>query len=134
MSGRFVGPLGGGLPPPEFPDQGEPHVYRGHAGRHLQAIHEGVHAIMQDDVPESVFLTPDGPLRGLEPIRAFFHGFLTSSPPELLGAMTLVRKDVQGDDAYIVWKAEPYIQLATDTFVIRDGKVLVQSFATFAAT
>jgi hypothetical protein len=101
-------------------------------GHHLQAFSEGVDAIMQDYAPESVLFTPDGTLRGLEPIRAFFHGFLTTSPPELLRAMTVVRQDIHEDVAYILWKAEPYIPLATDTFVVRDGRILAQSFAMFA--
>jgi len=101
-------------------------------GHHLQAISEGVDAIMQDFTPDSVLFTPDGPLRGLEPIRGFFDGFLSTSPPELLRAITLVRQDIQGDVAYIIWKAEPYIPLATDTFVVRDGKIVAQSFALLA--
>jgi hypothetical protein len=28
-----------------------------------------------------------------------------------------------------VWKADPFIPLATDTFVIRDGKIVAQTFA-----
>jgi hypothetical protein len=99
---------------------------------HLQAFSEGIDAIMLDFTPESVLFTPDGPLQGLEPIRAFFAGFLNTSPPELLGAMTLLRQDVQGDVAYIVWKAEPYIPLASDTFVVRNGKIVAQSFAMFS--
>jgi hypothetical protein len=99
---------------------------------HLQAFSEGIDAIMLDFTPESVLFTPDGPLQGLEPIRAFFAGFLHTSPPELLGAMTLLRQDVQGDVAYIVWKAEPYIPLASDTFVVRNGKIVAQSFAMFS--
>jgi len=99
---------------------------------HLQAFTEGVDAIMLDFTPESVLFTPDGPLLGLAPIRAFFDGFLSTSPPELLRAITLVRQDIQGDVAYILWKAEPYIPLATDTFVVRDGKILAQSFAVLA--
>lgn len=99
---------------------------------HLQAIGEGVDAIMQDYTPESVLFTPDGPLHGLEAIRAFFEGFLTNSPPELIQAMTLVRQDTRGEVAYIIWKAEPYIPLATDTFVIRDGRIVAQSFAVLA--
>ena len=99
---------------------------------HLQAFAEGIDAIMHDYVPESVLFTPDGQLHGLEPIRAFFDGFLRSSPPELLRAMTLVRQDVHADVAYIIWKAEPYIPLATDTFVVRDGKIRAQSFAVLA--
>jgi SnoaL-like protein len=103
-------------------------------GHHLQAVSEGVDAIMQDYTPDSVLFTPDGLLRGLEPIRAFFDGFLRTSPPELLRAITLVRQDIEGDVAYIIWKAEPFIPLATDTFVIRDGKIVAQSFAVLAPT
>jgi hypothetical protein len=99
---------------------------------HLQAFSEGVDAIMSDYVPESVLFTPDGILQGLEPIRGFFDAFLHSSPPELLSAFSLIRQDTVGDVAYIIWKAEPYIPLATDTFVVRDGKILAQSFAVLA--
>ena len=101
-------------------------------GHHLQAFSEGVDAIMEDYTSESVLFTPDGALKGLDSIRGFFHGFLTSSPPELLRAMTLVRKDIHGEVAYILWNAEPYIPLASDTFVVRGGKILAQSFATYA--
>lgn len=84
---------------------------------------------MVDYTNESVLFTPDGPLKGRESIRGFFETFMRDSPPELLRATALVRQDVHGDVAYILWKAEPFIPLATDTFVIRDGKILAQSFA-----
>ena len=99
--------------------------------RHLQAFSEGIDALMRDYSDESVLFTPDGPLAGLGPIRAFFDGFLSNSPPELLQAMTLLRQDVSGEVAYIVWKAEPFIAMATDTFLVRDGKILAQGFAAF---
>jgi hypothetical protein len=38
----------------------------------------------------------------------------------------------EGDYAYLVWSAETVdnsYQLATDTFVVQDGKIVVQSFA-----
>ena len=99
---------------------------------HLQAFGEGVDAIMQDFTAESVLFTPDGVLQGLEPIRAFFDAFLNASPPELLNAVSIVRRDVHGEVAYIVWKAEPFIPLATDTFVVRGGKIVTQTFAALA--
>lgn len=102
-------------------------------GHHLQAFGKGVDEIMRDYTDDSVLFTPEGPLRGKQAIRGFFDGFLRSSPPELLRAMTLTRQDVQGEVAYIMWKAEPFIPLATDTFVIRNGKILAQSFAVLAA-
>ncbi len=39
---------------------------------------------------------------------------------------------VEGDYGYILWMAETadsVYELATDTFVVRDGKIVVQSFA-----
>ena len=87
---------------------------------------------MRDYTEASVLLTPDGPLKGLGPIRGFFGAFFASAPPELIQALTLIRQDVEGEVAYILWKAEPFIPLATDTFVVRDGKILAQSFAMLA--
>lgn len=100
---------------------------------HLESFSIGIEEIMRDYTPDSVLFTPDGPFRGLEPIHLFFDAFLRSSPPELLRALTLVRQDVQGEVAYIIWHARPFIPLATDTFVIRDGKILAQSFAMLVA-
>ena len=101
---------------------------------HLQAFSEGIDSIMLDYTDASVLFTPDGPLNGLESIRRFFDEFLKNSPPELLQALTVTRQDVSGDVAYIHWKAEPFIPFATDTFLIRDGKILAQSYALFAPT
>lgn len=96
---------------------------------HLQAFAEGIDSIMADFVEASVVFTPEGPFKGLARIRSFFEAFLTNSPPELLQALTVTRQDIDGEVAYILWKADPFIPLATDTFVIRDGKILAQSFA-----
>ena len=98
----------------------------------LRAFGEGVDAIMDDYTDGSVLFTPDGPLTGPEPIRTFFDGLLRNSPPALLRAMTLSRRDVQGDVAYVLWKADPFLPLATDTFVIRGGRVVALSFAVLA--
>ena len=102
-------------------------------GHHLQAFTVGVDEIMKDYTDSSILFTADGPLRGPAAIRAFFEAFLTNSPRALLQAMTLVRQDLEGEVAYIVWKAEPFIPMATDTFLIRDGKILVQTYAGYMA-
>ena len=39
-----------------------------------------------------------------------------------------------GDVAYILWEEKPWFDLATDTFVVRDGKILVQTFASTGAS
>jgi hypothetical protein len=98
---------------------------------HLAAFTTSVDAILEDYTPESILFTPNGPIRGLDGIGAFFADFLTNSPPALLQAIRLLRQDIDGEIAYIVWQAAPFIPLASDTFVIRDGKIVVQTFAAF---
>ena len=98
---------------------------------HLQAFGEGIDSIMNDYVHESVLFTPDGPLTGLASIRTFFNDFITKSPPELLRAMTVTRTDIHGEFVYLHWKAPPFIPFASDTFVIRNNKILAQSIAFF---
>jgi ketosteroid isomerase-like protein len=102
--------------------------------RHLQAFAGSVDAIMSDYAESSVLFTPDGPLVGLDQIRSFFEAFKANSPPQLIQSLTLLRQDIQGEIAYITWKADPFIPLATDTFVIRDGKIQAQTFALFPSS
>lgn len=98
---------------------------------HLQALSEGIEAIISDYNEQSVLFTPEGPIYGIEGIQSFFENFLNNSPQDLLEAITLVRQDIDGEIAYIIWKAEPYIPFATDTFVIRNEKISVQTFAAY---
>jgi hypothetical protein len=44
---------------------------------------------------------------------------------------TMKLQSVEGDYAYILWTAQTadnVYELATDTFVVRDGKIVAQSF------
>jgi hypothetical protein len=44
----------------------------------------------------------------------------------------LLRKEVFGDTAYIVWTAETadnHFEVGTDTFIVQNGKILTQTFA-----
>lgn len=95
---------------------------------HLEAILQtDVDAIMSDYTEASVLVTPNGQLEGLAAIRSFFTQFIANSPPELLKAMTLTHQEVTGEIAYIIWKAEPFIPFASDTFLIRDDTIVVQT-------
>ncbi len=44
----------------------------------------------------------------------------------------MLRQEVGGDTAYIVWKAETAdnrFEVGTDTFIVRNGKIVTQTFA-----
>jgi ketosteroid isomerase-like protein len=96
---------------------------------HLQAT--TIDDILTDYTEDSILFTATGPIRGLAGLRAFFEGFFGHTPPGFAAAYKMVRQDVIGEIAYIVWKAEPFVLLASDTFVVRDGKIMAQTFAIY---
>ncbi len=98
---------------------------------HLQAEGTGnMEALMQNYTEESVFITPAGVFSGLAKIREEFERLLAPYPPG--SRFTLIQQSVAGDYSYLIWSGESaYITIpfATDTFLIRDGKILLQTFA-----
>jgi ketosteroid isomerase-like protein len=96
---------------------------------HLTALTEGIDAILSDYSEDCVLFTPNERVQGLAGLRAFFEEARRHSPPDLWERARLLHQDVDGEIAYILWQAEPSIPLATDTFVVRDGKIVAQTFA-----
>ena len=86
---------------------------------------------MADYTAESRFFTPDGLLRGSEAIRGFFRRlFEEFAKPGM--SFEMLGQEVDGDTAYIVWKAETAdnrFELGTDTFIVQNGKIVTQTFA-----
>jgi SnoaL-like protein len=100
--------------------------------RHLAAVAEGnLDAIMSDYTDRSVVITPDGPLRGLAEIRMLFDKIITRVLPPG-SAFEMLRREIEGDVAYTVWRGESEnfnLLMGTDTFIIREGKIVCQTFA-----
>lgn len=99
---------------------------------HLSAFGIGVDEIMKDFTEESVVITPAKTYRGLAEIRSFFQDFVDNFPPAAWESFTIDRSEVVADVAYLVWNARPFVSLGTDTFLVRDGKIAVQTFASTA--
>jgi ketosteroid isomerase-like protein len=102
---------------------------------HLEGFSNGnVDAVMEDYTEDSVLITPDASLTGLESIRALFTGFFGGLFKPGTYEFTLDRMEISGDVAYIVWHSTNEgmdVKLGTDTLLIRDGKIAVQTFAAF---
>lgn len=100
---------------------------------HLQAFFEkNVEGVVRDYAPDAVFVTRDGPLRGVDEIRGFFTRFIEGLPQGFLEAFKLHRREFVGDVGYIVWESLPWAPLGTDTFIVRDGKIVMQTFASYS--
>ena len=99
---------------------------------HLTCFANGdLPGLMADYATESKFFTPDGVLIGSPVIRqAFARMFEEFAKPGM--SFDMLQQDVEGDTAYVVWKAETadnHFDFATDTFVVQDGKIVTQTFA-----
>lgn len=106
-----------------------------HLGSFVQAVSEdkaaGIAGLISDFTEESVVLTPEGAVHGLEAIRAFFTGLVEANPTFMEG-FELIRQEIHGEVAYIVWKNDK-IALGTDTFIVKNGKIMTQTFAAHVA-
>jgi len=99
---------------------------------HVDAFGKGdLAGVMADYSPASRLFTPNGILKGPEAIRELFTTlFKEFAKPG--ASFEMLRRDVDGDTAYIVWKAETAdnrYEMGTDTFVVKDGKIVTQTFA-----
>jgi len=99
---------------------------------HLKCFGGGdLQGILSDYAPGAVLFTPDGVLKGVDAIRPLFQAlFAEFAKPG--AAFSMKQQFVDGDYAYILWTAESadnLYEVGTDTFVVRDGKIVAQSFA-----
>ena len=100
--------------------------------RHLACFGNGdLNGILSDYAPGAVMFTADGPLRGIDAIRPLFQALIAEfQKPGAAFRMRL--QSIEGDCGYILWNAETadnVYEMATDTFVVREGKIVIQSFA-----
>lgn len=96
---------------------------------HIRAAKVGVDAVMQDYTEHSVLITHDATYRGLAEIRDFFTALFSALPAGFFDELKMNRQEIVGEVAYVLWERKPQIARATDTFIVRNGKILVQTFA-----
>jgi hypothetical protein len=100
---------------------------------HVQAILDGdLDAVMQDYAEEAVLMTPFEVYRGPDEIRRFFRLGLENDVQPDFSDFVMMTSEVSGELAYHVMYAEPWLKVGTDTFVVRDGKILYQTAAGYA--
>ena len=98
---------------------------------HLQAIRSGnLVTLMQDYTEDSVFITQAGSFTGLSEIKGEFERLLAAFPPG--STFNLLQQTIVGNYIFLVWSGESAflkIPFATDTFLIQDNKIALQTFA-----
>ncbi len=99
---------------------------------HIKCFGENdLEGVLSDYASDALLFTPNGPLKGTDAIRPFFQAMLAEFGKP--GAtISMSHQSIEGDYAYVCWTAETaenVYELGTDTTVVRDGKIVVQSFA-----
>ena len=89
-----------------------------------------LNGLLADYSADAVFFSPEGALRGPDAIRPLFERlFAEFSKP----GVSFSRKQqlIEGEYAHTVWSAETAdnsYELASDTYVIQNGSILLQAF------
>jgi hypothetical protein len=86
---------------------------------------------MEDYTEESVLVTPNATYTGLDEIRTNFVNAFKAFPKDST-TFTLNKSIAVKDIGYILWGSKTpgfNLSYATDTFIIRDGKIIRQTFA-----
>jgi ketosteroid isomerase-like protein len=102
---------------------------------HLQAFvdQRGLDAILNDYHDDARFLSEGRTYRGKREIRGFFESFIASLPADAISRFSLRTLSVEGEIGYITWSVDGDVPLGTDTFVVRNGKIVSQTFAMHTA-
>jgi len=100
--------------------------------RHLNAFMEhDLKTLMSDYTEESVMVTPQGTYSGPKEIEGFFTDLIVYFP-KLQTSFELDKTVVVDELILIVWHARTprlVVPFATDTFIMKEGKILCQTFA-----
>jgi hypothetical protein len=100
--------------------------------QHLKSFGENdLKGVLADYSPDALFFIPGTMLKGPDSIKPFFETLLSEfAKPG--ASFSMQHQCVESEYAYILWSAETAdnsYEAATDTFVVREGKIVAQSFA-----
>jgi uncharacterized protein (TIGR02246 family) len=88
--------------------------------------------VLKDFADDSVLITPDGVSKGRAAIHAAYSALFAGLFQPGTYDFTLDAMHIEGEVAYIAWRANcaaAEVPLGTDTFVVRNGKIVAQTFA-----
>ena len=97
--------------------------------QHMEALRSGdIDRVMEDYTDESVFIISlGGVFTGREAIRPFFEA--SAAMPGFVENAAFA----EGDAYYVTWTADG-IELGSDTIVVRDGKIALQTVVVVLAS
>jgi len=100
--------------------------------RHITSFLENdLEKLMEDYSDESVLITVDKTLKGIDQIRTFFIGLMKYFPKEK-SYFKLNKLEVCDGIGFIIWQGKGQgvdVTFGTDTFIVVNNKIELQTFA-----
>ena len=100
--------------------------------RHGKAIAAGdIDGVLADYADDCVIMSPNRTARGISEIRDLFTDLFTELIPPASTTLELTWHAMDGECVFVVWKGESAkhrFPIGTDTFVVRDDKIVFQTF------
>ena len=87
--------------------------------------------VIKDFADDAVLILPDAVHRGRAAIHAAYSTLFSELFKPGTYEMTMDAEHIEGDIAYLAWRAScatAEVALGTDTFVVRNGKIVAQTF------
>src|SRR5690242_602474 len=99
--------------------------------KHLETFigQKGIPAMLTDYDPAARLYSAERVYEGHGEIGEFLADFMRGLPPAGVERFKVGSFRVDGELAFITWSVGSDIPLGTDTFVVRDGKIVSQTFA-----
>jgi uncharacterized protein (TIGR02246 family) len=88
--------------------------------------------VLKDFADDAVLITPEGVSKGREAIHAAYGALFAGLFKPGTYDFALDAAHIDGGVAYIAWRAScatAEVPIGTDTFVVRNGKIVAQTFA-----
>ena len=86
--------------------------------------------ILSDYADDAVFFHQQGMAKGTGEIRSFVES-MGEAMASLIPNFEMITQDTDGDVMYIVWKSGDAVPMGTDTFVVKNDKIVAQTFAAY---
>ena len=87
--------------------------------------------ILADYTDDSIIMTPTGTVRGLAQLQEAMGQMAGLFSPENLSRFKILTQDVQGEVAFQAWTMGDAVPFGADTFIVRNGKIAVQTIGIY---
>lgn len=98
---------------------------------HLSCMMKGdLEGTLSDYAVDAVVLTPGGPVKGHKAMRPGLQALMAEFVRPGV-SLSVKQQCIEGEYAYLVWAAETpdnVYEIGSDTFHVKDGKILAQSY------